>query len=136
MYLSPLMASPLPLENNSNFPASYAKLSQSALSFLFSFMPHPSYSHIYTLSMRLLCSLPKISFLCMSVCITSSYVPRTSLIIQALGELQCSSTVFQYCSKCTSICLLICVTGSYAEDKLQVSKSFVSLIFSLQFGTQ
>ena len=38
MYLSPLMASPLPLENNSNFPASYAKLSQSALSFLFSFM--------------------------------------------------------------------------------------------------
>lgn len=136
MHISPLIVSPPPLENNHISQPVMQSCSQSGLSFLFSFTPHPSYSHIYTLSLRLLCSLPKTSFLCMSVCITSTYVARTSLIIQALGELQCSSTMFQYCSKCTSICLLICITGSYTENKLQVSKSFVLLIFSLQFGTQ
>lgn len=110
--------------------------SQSGLSFLFSFIPHHSYSHSHTLSVRLLCSLPKISFLCMSVCITSSYIPRTSLIIQGLGELQCPSTMLQFCSKCSAMCLLICITGSYVEGKFQVSKSFVLFIFSLQFGTR
>ena len=136
MNISSLMAFPLPLQNNSNFLASYAKLFTIWPQFPFQLHPPHSYSHSHTLSVRLLCSLPEISFLCMSVCITSSFIPRTSLIIQALGELQCPSTMFQYCSKCSAICLLICITGSYVEDKFQVSKSFVLFIFSLQFGTR